>query len=82
METYKFETTVLPNGLIKIPTDYQLANTQVRVVLYLEYKTTDKTQVKMTAEKFFSKWAGIIENADVYQDLKEDYYKYLKNKYE
>ena len=81
MQLYKFETTVLPNGIIKTPQNYHLENTHVEVVIYAKHKKRRLSPPKMTAEIFFDKWAGILEGAEI-ENFRNDHNEYLDKKYQ
>lgn len=80
MEAYKFDTTVLPNGVIKIPNNYHLENSEVEVVLTIKHKRAKSPMPKMTADDFFKKWAGVLQSSDI-EEPKKEYYNYLEQKY-
>ncbi len=75
MEAYKFKTTVLKNGVIKLPEISQYANRQVEVFVVI--KQVAKTGQKRSMEQFLKKWTGFLEGA-VPDDLK---LQYLTEKY-
>ena len=64
MEAYKFVTTVLENGLIKIPQIYELKNKQVEVLVLVKYEPVEVLNTDMTAELFFKKWAGVLKTSN------------------
>ena len=76
MEAYKFATTVLENGIIKIPELKGYADQKVEVFVVLKHKKNIKAS-KKTMANFIAKWAGafsVIPNDDVK-------YNYLLDKY-
>ena len=76
MEAYKFETTVLEDGIIKLPQLYKYANQKIEV--FIVFKDEEKKEKqKLSAKDFLNKWTGFISVAD--SDLEK--YKYLTNKY-
>jgi len=76
MEAYKFATTVLENGIIKIPELRGYADQKVEVFVVLKPKKNIKTSNKKI-DDFFVKWAGIFSIAQT-DDVK---YNYLMEKY-
>ena len=75
MEAYKFETTVLRNGVIKLPEISQYADRQVEVFVVI--KQAAKTRQKRSMEQFLEKWTGFLQGT-VPDDLK---LQYLREKY-
>lgn len=74
MEAYKFATTVLENGIIKIPELKNYTNQHVEVFVLLKSKKMNK---KNSMHEFLSNWAGLfstVKSADVR-------YNYLMEKY-
>lgn len=76
MEAYKFATTVLENGIIKIPELSGYADQKVEVFVVLKPKRNIKPGNKKM-DDFFMKWAGIFKIAQT-DDVK---YNYLMEKY-
>jgi len=74
MEAYKFETTVLPGGNIKIPEMYHLDNSHIEVVLFLNKEEDDFWDTLPDAEK------DDIEKGldDLKNNKKRDFYEFLK----
>ena len=60
MEAYKFATTVLENGIIKIPELKDYADQKVEVFVVLKPKKNIKLSNK-TIDDFFIKWAGAFQ---------------------
>jgi len=85
MEAYKFTTTILPTGIIKIPLEYQIFNSEVEVVLLVNKQKGDIKKINqndiVTPTDFYTKWAGIIENENI-GDWKNDRIDYLKHKHQ
>ncbi|HEY5510356.1 MAG TPA: hypothetical protein VIK10_04935 [Prolixibacteraceae bacterium] len=76
MEAYKFATTVLENGIIKIPELKGYADQKVEVFVVLKSKKSIKP-INKTMDDFFVKWAcafSIVQTDDVK-------YNYLMEKY-
>jgi len=67
MEAYKFETTILENGMIQIPNFQKIKSKKVEVVIL--YKIENEQEAKMKdAEDFINKWFGyfpIIDTEDI-----------------
>ncbi len=78
MEAYKFETTVLENGIIQIPeiADFVDSSVEIFMVIKPQGKHSD---VKKThnVDQFLKKWTGFLkeENTD------EAKLQYLQEKY-
>ena len=67
MEAYKFETTVLENGVIKIPEIAKYQNQKVQIFLVPEYAIQEKNK-EQHIEEFLNKWVGYfseIETNDI-----------------
>ncbi|XOF35076.1 MAG: hypothetical protein ACL93V_07260 [Candidatus Electrothrix sp. YB6] len=75
MEAYKFKTTVLRNGVIKLPEISQYAERQVEVFVVI--KQAENTSQERSMEQFLEKWTGFLRGT-VSDDLK---LQYLKEKY-
>jgi hypothetical protein len=76
MEAYKFATTVLENGIIKIPELKDYADQKVEVFVVLKPKKIIKLSDK-TIDDFFIKWAGAFSVTQT-NDVR---YNYLMEKY-
>ena len=76
MEAYKFETTVLKNGIIKVPQLDKYKNQRVEVFIVLKPQKIDEKQ-KVSVDDFLNKWTGFIPETDT----EEDKYNYLMEKY-
>jgi len=76
MEAYKFATTVLENGIIKIPELKDYADQKVEVFVVLKPKKNIEPSNK-TMDDFFIKWAGAFSIVQT-DDVK---YNYLIEKY-
>lgn len=76
MEAYKFATTVLKNGIIKIPELKGFADQKVEVFVILNPKKEVKTKRK-TIDEFLANWAGFFSPAET-SDVR---YNYLMEKY-
>nr|NQU89000.1 hypothetical protein [Bacteroidota bacterium] len=76
MEAYKFATTVLENGIIKIPELENYTNQRIEVIVVL--KPEKKVQTKRNSmNDFLSSWAGYFSTVET-DDVR---YNYLMEKY-
>ncbi len=78
MEAYKFETTVLENGIIQIPEISQFANRPIE--LFIVVKQSEKqvdVRPTQTIEQFLEKWTGFLKGVNP-DDVKRQY---LQEKY-
>ena len=75
MEAYKFKTTVLRNGVIKLPEISQYADRQVEVFVVI--KQSANTGQKRSMKQFLEKWTGFLQGTAP-DDLK---LQYLTEKY-
>ena len=64
MEAYEFETTVLENGMIKIPEAAKFANRKVEIFIVIKSRETAKTKKNMTMEEFLDKWMGFLKGVE------------------
>jgi hypothetical protein len=67
MEAYKFETTILENGMIQIPNFQKLKSRKVEVLILYKIENEPEPKVK-EAEEFINKWFGyfpIIDTDDI-----------------
>lgn len=76
MDTYKFETMVLADGIIKIPEISNLANKPVEIFIVVRH---EKKCIRSSEniDQFLNKWTGCIKGADP-DDEKMNY---LREKY-
>ena len=80
METYKFETTVLPSGMVKIPSTLHLENEKIDVVLTVKRKSTSKEKTATSVDDFLKKWVGVIKGAQI-DNYRDEYYSHIKEKH-
>ncbi len=79
MEAYKFETTILENGVIQIPEFYRFQNRRVRISIETINDTKKELEEKRKIlEDFFDTWGGFFPNSE---DTDDDRYSYLMEKY-
>lgn len=76
MEAYKFATTVLQNGVLKIPELKDYADQKVEVFVVIKSKKNIKSNFKKM-DDFFEKWAGTFSVSHT-DDVR---YNYLMEKY-
>ena len=76
MEAYKFATTVLEHGIIKIPELESYADKKVDVFIVLKTERKAVTKSK-SMDDFLSKWSGFFSTTKT-DDIK---YNYLMEKY-
>ncbi len=63
METYKFETTVLESGIIKVPQFEKYANRKVEVLVVLVPQKIEQEE-KSSLDDFLEKWTGFAKGID------------------
>ena len=81
MHAFKFETTVLDDGIIKIPEIRYLVNKKVEIfIVEKENHQAKSNRPKISFEEFSKRWAGFLKGADL-TNWKEDYVNYLEEKY-
>lgn len=76
MEAYKFETTVLENGMIKVPQFEEYINRKIEVFVVLMPQTIEEEQ-KFSVDEFLEEWTGFAKGID--PDTEK--YNYLMEKY-
>ena len=76
MEAYKFETTVLENGIIKVPQFEEYANRKIEVFVVFVPQAIEEEQ-KSSVDEFLEKWTGFAKNIN--PDTEK--YNYLMEKY-
>jgi len=76
MEAYRFVTTVLGNGIIKIPELENYTNQSIEVIVVLKSNNKQKNNINLMNE-FLSNWAGFfskVKTDDIrYNSLMEKY---------
>lgn len=77
MEAYKFETTVLENGIIRLPEISKFANCKIEIFIVIKQpENYSDTRKKRTIEQFLDKWTGFLEETNP----DESKHKYLTKK--
>ncbi|KPA14123.1 hypothetical protein MHK_005668 [Candidatus Magnetomorum sp. HK-1] len=78
MHAYKFETTILDNGIIQLPEISKYANQQIEIFIVI--KQIDQqvhTKAKQPVDQFLNKWTGFLKGCDP----DESKFQYLSRKY-
>ncbi len=65
MEAYKFETTVLENGMIQIPNYQKLKSKKVEVVLRVKQSEIEIKSKKQKVQEFVDKWYGFFPEINI-----------------
>lgn len=74
MKVYRYKTKISQEGMISVPLDPALYNTEVDVIIL---QKEDKTGKALTAKEFVEKWKGFLKN----DDTEKSKYDYLSDKY-
>lgn len=74
MKAYRFLVKVSETGMIQIPYDLSLYNSEVEIIILPKAKPQEE---KMKARDFVKKWAGFLSNSDTDQSK----FDYLSDKY-
>ena len=75
MEAYKFETTVLKDGMIKVPQFEEYTDRRIELFIVLKPQKVEK---KQTIDEFLEKWTGFAKGIEDPDTVK---YNYLMEKY-
>jgi hypothetical protein len=75
IHAYKFDTTILENGIIQIPEFKNYVNQEIEIFVIMKTETSMKKN--LSANDFINKWAGFLSSSNV-DDLK---FQYLNEKY-
>ncbi len=66
MEAYKFETTILDNGMIQVPNYQKLKSKNVEVVLLIKQQPEVELKSKnQEIQEFVDKWYGFFPEIDI-----------------
>ena len=76
MEAYKFETTVLKNGMIKVPQFEEYINRKIELFIILKPQVVEENQ-KISIDEFLEQWTGFAKGID--SDTEK--FNYLMKKY-
>ena len=63
MKAYKFETTVMEDGIIRIPEIANLADQQVEVFVVVNLTLPSEGKESQSIESFLSKWRGFLKDS-------------------
>ncbi len=64
MEAYKFETTVLENGVIQIPEIAKYKNQKVQIFLIPDYSVQEEKNNEQHVEEFINTWVGYFSDIE------------------
>ena len=76
MEAYKFETTILENGTIRVPEFEKYKNKKIEIFVVFKPET-HKEKSKISADEFLANWTGFAKGIDP----EDEKYNYLTEKY-
>ena len=76
MEAYKFETTILEDGMIQVPEFKKYKNKHIEIFVIFKPQINEKKS-KISADEFLEKWTGFAKGINA-EDTK---YNYLMEKY-
>jgi len=76
METFKFETTVLKDGLIRVP-EFEKYEDQHIEILIVYNPVSQKDKPKTSAAEFLKNWTGFAKG----EEADDEKYNYLMEKY-
>ncbi len=78
MEAYKFETTVLENGIIQIPEISKLAHHPIEIFIVIkQLDSMASTETSQSIDQFLNKWTGFIKG----KNPDNNKLQYLQEKY-
>ncbi|MCL1933206.1 MAG: hypothetical protein FWF53_05300 [Candidatus Azobacteroides sp.] len=82
MQAYKFITQVSEKGIISLPYEPELFNTEVEIIIFPKSKEKGKKEKekKYTAKDFLRDWTGILKDMSE-EELENAKHEYLKEKY-
>lgn len=76
MEAFKFETTVLENGMIRVPEFEKYKNKQIEIFVVFKPEI-QKEKSKISADEFLANWTGFAKGINP----EDEKYNYLMKKY-
>ena len=79
VQAYKFITKISETGIISLPNEPELFNTEVEVIILPKPKKKDREE-KYTAKDFLKDWTGILKNFSE-KELQNAKYEYLMEKH-
>ena len=78
MQVYKFETTILDNGIIQLPEISEFANKQIEIFIVIKQIDNQfNNKAKQSVDQFLNKWTGFLKVSDP----NESKFQYLSRKY-
>ena len=81
MQTYKFNTWISERGIISLPHEPELFNTEVEIIILPKPKLKKKKkEEKYTAKDFIEEFSGCLKNLPE-EDINDLRYEYLKRKH-
>jgi hypothetical protein len=79
MQAYKFDTRVSEEGIISLPFEPLLFNTEVEIIILPKAKPIKKEKTN-SASDFLKKWSGAFKNVSD-EELDNAKYEYLMEKH-
>lgn len=76
MEAYKFETTVLENGMIRVPELEKYKNKHIEIFVIFKPEIYEDIP-KISADEFLANWTGFAKGINA----EDEKYNYLMEKY-
>ena len=80
MQAYKFITQISEKGIISLPYEPELFNTEVEIIIFPKSKEKEKIEKKYTAKDFLRDWTGILKDMSD-EELENAKHEYLKEKH-
>jgi len=76
MKAYKFETTVLENGMIRVPEFEKYKNKHIEIFVVFKSEIYEE-ESKISADEFLANWTGFAKGINP----EDERYNYLMEKY-
>ena len=81
MQAYKFDTRISERGIISLPHEPELFNTDVEIIILSKPKKKAKEKKEnYSAKDFLRDWTGILKDMSD-EELENAKYEYLKEKH-
>jgi len=80
MEAYKFITRISEKGIISLPNEPKLFNTEVEIIILSKPEEKAKEE-QYTAKDFLKDWTGILKGMSD-EEIENAKFEYLKEKHE
>jgi len=80
MQAYKFNTRISEKGIISLPYEPELFNTEVEIIVLPKVKIKVEDKKKYTTKDFLKEYSGCLKNLPQ-EDTNDLRYEYLKKKY-